>query len=301
MVTTSDDILVDTVTVPAENPFGSWIRVGGIDFFKDGRIAFSTWSGDVWVGKFADDKISKISWHRYATGIFHGLGLKIVDEKIYVLGRDQITLLHDFNKDGEADFYQNFNNDVQVTSNFHEFTFDLQTDSQGNFYFLKGGPVNPGGRGWGPLSDHNGCIFKVSPDGKKSEVIATGFRAPNGIGMSPTGQITTGDNEGTWTPMCRLNWVKQGGFYGVVDLAHRTTPPTDYDRPLCWFPKNVDNSSGGQVWVTSDKFGPWKDRLLHLRGREETLLLGSATMKPILLQLLPGITVVERPRRPGLD
>ncbi|MCM2477137.1 helicase [Rhizobium sp. CG5] len=38
------------------------------------------------------------------------------------------------------------------------------------------------------------------------------------------------------------------------------------------------------------------DRLLHLRGREETLLLGSATMKPILQQLLPGITIVERPR-----
>lgn len=38
------------------------------------------------------------------------------------------------------------------------------------------------------------------------------------------------------------------------------------------------------------------DRLLHLRGREETLLLGSATMKPILFQLLPGITIVERPR-----
>ena len=107
--------VVDTVTVPAENPFGSWIRVGGIDFFKDGRIAFSTWSGDVWVGKFADDKLSKISWHRYATGIFHGLGLKIVNEQIYVLGRDQITLLHDFNKDGEADFYENFNNDVLIT------------------------------------------------------------------------------------------------------------------------------------------------------------------------------------------
>lgn len=38
------------------------------------------------------------------------------------------------------------------------------------------------------------------------------------------------------------------------------------------------------------------DRLLHLRGRDETLLLGSASMKPILLQLLPGITIVERPR-----
>ena len=38
------------------------------------------------------------------------------------------------------------------------------------------------------------------------------------------------------------------------------------------------------------------DRLMHLRGRSETLLLGAATMRPILEQLLPGITVVERPR-----
>jgi ATP-dependent RNA helicase SUPV3L1/SUV3 len=38
------------------------------------------------------------------------------------------------------------------------------------------------------------------------------------------------------------------------------------------------------------------DRILHLRGREETLLLGAGTMRPILEKLLPGILVVERPR-----
>ncbi|TCL72919.1 helicase-related protein [Rhizobium sp. BK251] len=38
------------------------------------------------------------------------------------------------------------------------------------------------------------------------------------------------------------------------------------------------------------------DRILHLRGRDETLLLGAGTMRPILEHLLPGITVVERPR-----
>ncbi|WP_245448032.1 helicase-related protein [Neorhizobium sp. T6_25] len=38
------------------------------------------------------------------------------------------------------------------------------------------------------------------------------------------------------------------------------------------------------------------DRILHLRGRDETLLLGAATMRPILERLLPGITIVERPR-----
>ena len=38
------------------------------------------------------------------------------------------------------------------------------------------------------------------------------------------------------------------------------------------------------------------DRILHLRGRDETLLLGAGTMRPILEQLLPGILMIERPR-----
>ncbi|MFD2652818.1 helicase-related protein [Brucella rhizosphaerae] len=38
------------------------------------------------------------------------------------------------------------------------------------------------------------------------------------------------------------------------------------------------------------------DRILHLRGRQETLLLGAGTMRGILEKLLRGITVVTRPR-----
>ncbi|KAA0968874.1 helicase [Aureimonas fodinaquatilis] len=38
------------------------------------------------------------------------------------------------------------------------------------------------------------------------------------------------------------------------------------------------------------------DRILHMRGREETLLLGSASMRPVLERLIPGITVQTRPR-----
>ena len=265
--------VVDNVTVPSENPYGSWIRVGAIDFFKDGRIAFATWSGDVWVGKFADDKLSKITWHRFATGIFHGLGLKIVNDNVYVLGRDQITLLHDLNNDGEADFYENFNNDVQVTSNFHEFTFDLQTDAQGNFYFLKGGPVNPGGRGWGPLSDHHGSIFKVSADGKKFEVHATGIRAPNGMCVGPNGEISNGDNQGTWVPVDYIHFSKPGDFIEVPDLSHRTPAPTTYSPHLCWVPYDVDNSNGTQIWVPANKgkWGPFEGRMLYLSYGKSSL------------------------------
>ena len=38
------------------------------------------------------------------------------------------------------------------------------------------------------------------------------------------------------------------------------------------------------------------DRLLHMRGREETMLLGAATMRPIVEQLLPKTSFVSRPR-----
>ncbi len=38
------------------------------------------------------------------------------------------------------------------------------------------------------------------------------------------------------------------------------------------------------------------DRLLHARGREETMLLGSATLEPLVKALLPSAQIVSRPR-----
>jgi hypothetical protein len=255
--------VVDSVEIPFENPYNSWMRFGGFDFFSDGRVAVSTWNGDIWIVSGLDDKLEKITWKRFATGLFQPLGVKIVDDKIYVNCRDELMRLNDLNGDGEADFYEAYNCDVMVARSFHEFALDLQTDPEGNFYFAKAGAVNPGGRGWERVTPHNGIIAKISKDGQKFEVFATGVRAPNGMGVGPNGEITNSDNEGTWTPACRLNWVVKDEFLGVVDLAHRPTPPTDYDRPICWFPMNVDNSSGGQVWVTSDKWGPFKGEMLH--------------------------------------
>lgn len=265
--------VVDSITPPFKNAFDSWFRIGGFDFFKDGRAAVCTWSGDVWIVSGIDEKLDKLTWKRFAGGLFQALGLKIVDDHVYVLGRDGITKLHDFNNDGEADFYECFNNDFLVTSNFHEFIFDLHTDPQGNFYFIKGGPVRPGGRGWDTIVSHHGALLKVSKDGSKLEVVARGFRAPNGMGLGPKGEITSGDNQGTWTPVCPLNWIKPGGFYGVPDFSDRKEKPTIRDNPLCWLPMNIDNSNGGQAWITGDKFGPLSGQLLHTSYGQSTLYL----------------------------
>ena len=90
---------------------------GGFDFFSDGdSAALSTWNGDVWIVRGLKGDWKQVQWRRYATGLFETLGLKIVDDKVYVHGRDQITRLHDQNNDGEADWYECFKNDVIITN-----------------------------------------------------------------------------------------------------------------------------------------------------------------------------------------
>ena len=291
---TASAYVVDTIKLPDPNPWGAPMFIGGVDFFGpvpegagpsapgtppsarpggDGappsgfhaEAAVCTFHGDVFLVSGLDAGLGKVTWKRFATGLYHALGLRIVNGEIYVTCRDGLWRLKDLNGDGEADFYEAFNFDVKVTKSFHEFVFDLQTDPAGNFYFAKAGPVKNGGRGFDQIMAHHGSLFRVSPDGGKFEVIATGFRAPNGLGMGPHGELTSGDNEGTWTPVCKINWIQPGGFYGVVPLAHRDPLPTDYDRPLCWLPKRVDNSGGGQVWAPEgERWGPWGGRMLHV-------------------------------------
>lgn len=257
--------VVDTVKLPDPNPWSAPMFIGGFDFFPDGRAAVCTFHGDVFLVSGLEGDLKNVSWRRFASGLYHALGLKIVKNEIYVTCRDGLWHLKDLNNDGECDLYEPFNFDLKVTKSFHEFVFDLQTDPEGNFYFAKAGPVKNGGRGFDEIMSHHGTLLRVSPDGSKLDVVATGFRAPNGIGAGPNGELTSGDNEGTWTPTCKINWIKSGGFYGVVDLAHRDPAPTSYDPPLCWLPKRIDNSGGSQVWVPDDeRWGPWRGQMLHL-------------------------------------
>jgi len=254
-------LAVDTLTLPFENPFKALMFCGGHDFLPDGRAVVCTLHGDVWLVDGIDETLKHITWQRFATGLFQALGLKVVKSSsgaaaIYVVGRDQITRLHDLNNDGEADFYENFNNDAAVTLNGHEYVTSLETDRAGSFYYIKGNCDS--------ATPHDGCLLRVTPDGSKLDVFATGFRNSNGIGIGPNDEITAAPQEGEWTPASALFAVRQGGFYGGTMSHHRPTTPTDFERPISWFPRLADNSSGGQVWVPQNQWGPLANRLLLL-------------------------------------
>ena len=131
--------------------------------------------------------------------------MKVVDGQIYVGCRDQIVRLRDLNGDGETDFYECFNSDHQVTEHFHEFAMGLQTDAEGNFYYAKAAR-----HGLTAVVPQHGTLLKVSKDGGPTEILATGFRAPNGVCLNPDGTFFLTDQEGFWTAQ-EPDQLGQGG------------------------------------------------------------------------------------------
>ena len=228
-------------------------------------MAVCSWDGDVWiVDGFLNG--AQLTWQRIASGLFQPLGLKIVDDKIHVTCRDQLAVLHDLNGDGEIDFYECLNNDHQVTEHFHEFAMGLQTDADGNFYYAKSGR-----HALEAVVPHHGTLLQVSKDGSRTEILATGFRAANGVCLNPDGSFVVTDQEGFWNPKNRINWVTldPGGkpkFYGNMFGYHDVTDTSDdaMEPPLCWITNAFDRSPAELLWVNSDRWGPLNGSLLNL-------------------------------------
>ncbi|KAB1071140.1 helicase-related protein [Methylobacterium planeticum] len=78
------------------------------------------------------------------------------------------------------------------------------------------------------------------------------------------------------------------------------------DRPRYWIatieamPRDLDVAFVAideiQLGADMDRGHVFTDRLLYQRGREETLLIGSATVLPLVQSLIPGVQTTTRPR-----
>jgi azurin len=247
---TTEPYAIDRIAPPFENPWKAPLFFGDLDFLPDGTGLICTMQGDVWRVQGLDGNLEQVRWRRFASGLHQCLGLVVADRQIYVLGRDQITRLHDLNDDGEADFYECFSNAFVTSRAGHDFICGLQRDGAGRFYTASG----------------NQGLVRISADGRKAEVLATGFRNPDGLALLPDGSITVPCSEGEWTPasmICQVrprNGAQEPPFFGYRGPKNGRPP----ELPLVYLPRGLDNSSGGQVYVASNQWGPLHGQLVHL-------------------------------------
>ena len=229
----------DTILPPAKNPYGTLFFLTGLDFFKDGTAAVCTMTGEVWLVKGLDARLGQVRWKRFATGLHHALGVKIIEDRLYVLGRDQITRLHDLNGDDEADYYECVHNGMTTSPGGHDFIVGLDADAQGRFY----------------VSSGNQGILRLSAP-NKVEVLATGLRNPNGISTTADGRfVLSNGQEGNWTPASAVFQVDAGLNLGTHFGAGGPRAGVTNSLPILQLPRGEDNSCGGQVFL-SDKAWP---------------------------------------------
>src|ERR1700739_2409761 len=98
--------------------------------------------------------------------------------------------------------------------------------------------------------------------------------------------------------------VERGGADAValVTGEEKTKPP----NPRFWvatveaMPRDLDTAFVAideiQLAADFERGHVFTDRMLHRRGRGETLVVGAATMRPIVERLLPGASIISRPR-----
>ncbi|MEP6595707.1 MAG: c-type cytochrome [Ginsengibacter sp.] len=236
-------------------------RVGGLVFLPDGRLLVTTWDsvGGVYLldGVETGDT-NKIKVKRIASGLAEPLGITVVDGKIFVLQKPELTELIDLDGDDIIDEYRTICNSWGISGDFHEFAFGL-IYKKGYFYatlslamrLMSNEKQKPG----------RGQTIKIGMDGNY-ESINYGLRQPNGIGLGPDGEIFECENQGEWVPCNKFIHVKKGDYHGMRwGLSDSVSKIPPVAQPAIWMPEDEIANSPSQPVLMQD--GPYKGQMIH--------------------------------------
>tara|TARA_B110000285_G_scaffold125094_1_gene141129 strand:+ start:2044 stop:3552 length:1509 start_codon:yes stop_codon:yes gene_type:complete len=244
-------VLLSVTTIPAHAylkvetiplPEGTPPEIGGLAFDPDGKLYVATRRNDIFVAKPTTDP-NAFDWKLFASGFHNGLGIEApAPGHIVVSQMAELTEAIDTDGDGSADTYNNLNNEIGLSGNYHE-TNGLCPDGDGGYYVAAGTASHNGPTFW----KTHGKYSKIGRRGRNYSAVqwkgwvmhfkdgmltpyASGFRMQNGILRDSKGRLWCGDNQGDFRATSPLYLVEKGNFYG-------------HPSSLIWdknFPKNKD-------------------------------------------------------------
>jgi sugar phosphate isomerase/epimerase len=247
---------IETIRVPEQ----IILEVGGMDFTPDGKLMVCTRRGEIW-------SFEKNAWTLFASGLQEPLGLWAGKPgEVFVVQRSELTRVADTTEDGQADRFETITAECGVSDSGHAFIFGPVRDSKGNFW----GTISHMG---GSSGDYYGWSFKVTPEGEFFPW-SSGFRSPNGIGITPEDEVFVSDNQGEWVGTSPLHHVSKGAFHGHpgglkwdpnfkgnrsnIDDLNRYRKPAAILFP---YGSMGQSTSEPRVDTTGGKFGPFAGQM----------------------------------------
>ncbi len=263
-------LILDHIAVPETNPWKRRVRPADLAFLSDDLAAVVAFDGDVWlVSGFADPRLARLEWRRFASGLHEPLAIAAPGGVIQVATKNGIVRLHDRDTNGEADEFENFNDQVIQSQTTRSFPLDMAVAPDGATFVTQGGIVTQSGLASGGTGTaHTGAFLKIARDGRSLEAFARAAREPFLAVHPVTGVVTGTDQQGHYIPSTPVYLVRRGDSFGFLEKQ-----PAPVTPPLVWIPHDQDISASSQVWMHGEGMGPWHDRLLHLSYGTGRLLL----------------------------
>ena len=270
-----------------------------IDFAPDGKLYAAFRRGYV----YSFDPRSE-RWSKFAEGLHTPLGILAGGKgEFFVAQVPELTRVVDTDDDGAADLFETISDGWGLSGNYHEYIAGPVRDRDGNFYVslgLASGNADPREPARGELSrkprraaeplpgkvnrighyspaPYRGCALRIAADSGALSVFSCGFRQPNGIVMSPAGDIFAVDNQGGWVGTSPLHHVTLNAFHGHpaslpwhpdflgVNPVEADVAELDARRkkPAILFPQNDMGGSSAQPLfdLTDGAFGPYAGQL----------------------------------------
>lgn len=258
--------------VDSLRPQGFEPKIGGMAFLPDGRLVVSDFepmnngelrekpNGTLFVLSNVVGGTPETVKFEKLPGEYHDpCGVVVVDGDIYISHRPGIDRLRDLDHDGVFETHEEWAR-PWVGNNYHHFSFGLKEKDgwiygtlSTSIYFgntiEREGVVGDTVGLNGPNPAHRGTLYRINTKTKDVEWIAGGFRTPNGVEVTPSGDAFVSDNQGAWLPASKLVHAKEGRFYGHyngtqkslvypdggVPSLYSENPPSP---PAVWLPQN---------------------------------------------------------------
>jgi putative heme-binding domain-containing protein len=202
------------------------------------------------------------------------------DGQVYVVANGKVSRLIDEDKDGKPDREEVFSTgwvpDAGNTGGGVD-AVGLAFDRDGNLYFGLGVANYANaylidektGRSHYDLKSERGTILRVSPDGKKREIVCTGIRFPIGLAFNRHGDLFCTDQEGeTWlpggNPLDELNHILPGRHYGFPPRDDKLLPGVADEPPVAGYGPQHQSTCGlifNEARPGQKNWGPkaWED------------------------------------------
>ncbi len=230
-------------------PIDASIMPTAITWLPDGRMAFTSLRGHVWIARDTDGDHLEDQLTLFEEGLAAPFGILADGDSILVSHKPEVLRLRDTDGDGRADQREVVASGWGYSDDYHDWTSGLIRDDEQNLYVGLGSDYSQKDR----AKDRDrwrGTVLKIDPSGNPTPV-AFAFRYPMSLAFDGRGRLYATDNQGVQNTFNEINHIVPGTYYGVpsrhdvADAIHQETPALQVPHPwtrsvnsILFFPEN---------------------------------------------------------------